>query len=296
MNRKWCSVTALLLAVTVAGCPEQPARDKLGVVAPQAKVQKLADGFRFTEGPAADDAGDMFFTDIPNSRIHKWSLDGRLSTFLEDSGRTNGLFFGPDDNLLACVGGRGQVVSIDRQGKVTVLADKYQGKGLNSPNDLWRHPKGGIYFTDPRYGRREELPQDGEHVYYLSGDRERLIRVIGDLVRPNGIVGTADGKLLYVADHGGNKTYVYTIKADGTLSDKKLFAPEGSDGMTLDTAGNVYLTGEVVSVFDAAGKKIETIEVPEKPSNVCFGGRDKQTLFITARTSFYSLRMQAKGL
>jgi gluconolactonase len=116
------------------------------------------------------------------------------------------------------------------------------------------------------------------------------------MVRPNGIVGTADGKLLYVADHGGSKTYVYTIKADGTLSDKKLFAPEGSDGMTLDTAGNVYLTGEVVSVFDAAGKRIETIEVPERPSNVCFGGRDKQTLFITARTSFYSLRMQVRGL
>jgi gluconolactonase len=296
MNRKWYGVTALLLAMTVAGCGEQAALDRLSVVAPQAKVQKLAGGFRFTEGPAADDAGDMFFTDIPNSRIHKWSLDGKLSTFLEDSGRTNGLFFDSDGNLLACVGGRGQLVSIDRQGKVTVLADKYQGKSLNSPNDLWRHPKGGIYFTDPRYGRREELPQDGEHVYHLSGDRKRLIRVIGDMVRPNGIVGTADGKLLYVADHGGSKTYVYTIKADGTLSDKKLFAPEGSDGMTLDTAGNVYLTGEVVSVFDAAGKRIETIEVPERPSNVCFGGRDKQTLFITARTSFYSLRMQVRGL
>jgi gluconolactonase len=116
------------------------------------------------------------------------------------------------------------------------------------------------------------------------------------MVRPNGVVGTPDGKRLYVADHGAHKTYVYTINPDGTLSDKKLFASEGSDGMTLDERGNVYLTGKAVSVFDASGKKIETIEVPEKPSNVCFGGEDKKTLFITARTSLYSLRMQVSGL
>lgn len=282
----------LAVAVTI----EQTATDKLSIVAPGVKAQRLAGGFKFTEGPAVDSQGNTFFTDIPNSRIHKWSLDGKLSTFLENSGRANGLFFDSDGNLLACTGGRGQLVSIDPQGKVTVIADKYEGKRLNSPNDLWRHTKGGIYFTDPRYGRRDNLPQDGEHVYYLSANHKRLIRVIDDMVRPNGVVGTAEGKLLYVADHGANKTYVYTINPDGTLSDKKLFAMEGSDGMTLDERGNVYLTGKAVSVFDASGKKIETIKVPEKPSNVCFGGKDKKTLFITARTSLYSLRMQVKGL
>jgi gluconolactonase len=278
------------------GCETQPGADRLAIVAPQAQVRKLASGFKFTEGPAVDPRGNVFFTDIPNSRIHKWSLDGQLSTFLENSGRANGLFFDKTGNLLACAGGAGRLVSIDPRGKVTVLADKYQGKPFNSPNDLWQHPKGGIYFTDPRYGRRENLPQDGEHVYYLSADRKRLVRVIDDMVRPNGLIGTPDGKLLYVADHGANKTYVYKINPDGTLSDKKLFAPQGSDGMTLDEHGNLYLTAAAVSVYDAAGNKIQTIEVPEKPSNVCFAGPDKKTLFITARTSLYSLRMQVKGL
>ncbi|MHC4363751.1 MAG: SMP-30/gluconolactonase/LRE family protein [Planctomycetota bacterium] len=259
MKTKLYSVATLSLAMAMVGCEAQRAADKSAIVAPQANVQKLADGFRFTEGPAADAKGNVFFTDIPNSRIHKWSLDGQLSTFLENSDRANGLFFDKTGNLLACAGGAGRLVSIDPQGKVTVLADKYQGKPFNSPNDLWRHPKGDIYFTDPRYGRRENLPQDGEHVYYLSADRKRLIRVIDDMTRPNGVVGAPDGKLLYVTDHGADKTYVYTINTDGTLSGKKLFAPQGSDGM------------------------------------VWLAVRYNQALFITARTSLYSLRMQVKG-
>ena len=296
MNRKCNCVVVLLLAVAIAGCGQKTAPNELGIVASGATVQKLAGGFKFTEGPAADAMGNIFFTDIPNNRIHKWSLDGKLSTFMENSGGANGLFFDREGNLLVCAGGRGQLVSIDPQGRVTMLADKYEGKRLNSPNDLWRHPEGGIYFTDPRYGQRDNLPQDGEHVYFLSADHKRLIRVIDDMVRPNGVIGTADGRLLYVADHGANKTYVYIINPDGTLSDKRLFAPEGSDGMTLDEQGNVYLTGKAVSVFDASGKKIETIEVPEKPSNVSFGGRDMKTLFITARTSLYSLQMRIRGM
>ncbi len=295
MNRKWYSLMVLLLVATSTVCAEELSPTKSSVVAPEAKVQKLAGGFKFTEGPAADAQGNIFFTDIPNNRIHKWSFDGKLSTFLENSGRANGLFFDRDGNLLACIGGRGQLVSISPQGLVTVLAAKYQGKQLNSPNDLWQHPKGTIYFTDPRYGRRDNLPQDGEHVYCLSRNGQRLIRVIEDMVRPNGVVGTPDGKILYVADHGAGKTHIYTINADGVLSDKRLFTAEASDGMTIDNEGNVYLTGKAVSVYDSNGNKIETIEVPERPSNVCFGGKDNQTLFITARTSLYSLRMRVKG-
>ncbi|MHC5191558.1 MAG: SMP-30/gluconolactonase/LRE family protein, partial [Planctomycetota bacterium] len=188
----------------------------------QSAIQKLADGFLFTEGPAADKAGNVFFTDIPNSRIHKWSIEDELSIFLENSDGANGLFFDKKGDLIACAGGAGQVVSIDPKGLVTVLADQYKGKPFNSPNDLWLTPKGGIYFTDPRYGNRENLPQGGEHVYYLSADRKRLIRVIDDMVRPNGLIGTPGGKKLYVADHGAGKTYAYKINADGTLSDKKL--------------------------------------------------------------------------
>jgi gluconolactonase len=256
--------------------------------------KKLAGGFQFTEGPATDIEGNVYFTDIPNSRIHKWSVDGKLSTFMENSDGANGLFFDKNGHLIACIGGTGKLVSIDPQAKTTTLADKYQGKPFNSLNDLWIDPQGGIYFTDPRYGNRDNLPQNGEHVYYLSADQKEIIRVIDDMVRPNGVIGTPDGTTLYVADHGANKTYVYKINPDGSLSDKKLFAKQGSDGMTLDENGNVYLTASTVSIYDRSGKLLKTIEVPEVPSNVCFGGKDKKTLFITARTSLYSIDMQNK--
>ena len=257
-------------------------------------VQKLTGGFQFTEGPAANQEGNIYFTDIPNNRIHKWSLDSNLSTFMENTDGANGLFFDKKGNLIACVGGTGKLVSIDPQEKITVLADKYEGKPFNSLNDLWITPKGGFYFTDPRYGNRDNLPQDGEHVYFLSADRKKLIRVIDDMVRPNGIIGTPNGKTLYVADHGGGKTWAYKINPDGALSDKKLFAKQGSDGMTLDQKGNVYLTSEAVNVYSPSGELIETIYVPEVPSNVSFGGKNKKTLFITARTSLYSIDMQSK--
>jgi len=139
----------------------------------------------------------------------------------------------------------------------------YKGNIFNSPNDLWPHPKGPIYFTDPRYGRIDNLPQDGEHVYCYFGDGKQVKRVIDDMVRPNGVIGSRDGRILYVAGHGANKIYAYTINSDWTLSDKWLFAAEDSDGMTIDSENNIYLTGEMVSVYDSKGNKIETIEVPE---------------------------------
>jgi gluconolactonase len=288
MNNRWrFFVLSVLFVVLVACCSAK----EHSVVAEGAKLEKLAGGFRFVEGPAADSQGNIFFTDIPNNRIHKWSLDGKLSTFRENSGGANGLFFDKDGNLLACEGGGRRLVSIDPNGNVTVLADKYDGKPFNSLNDLWIDPKGGVYFTDPRYGNRGDMEQDGEHVYYLSPGRDNIIRVIDDMVRPNGIIGTTDGKKLYVADHGGGKTFAYTINNDGTLSNKQLFAPQGSDGMTLDNEGNVYLTTNAVAVYSKDGEKIETIEVPEKPTNVCFGGKDKNTLFITAGSSLYSVQM-----
>lgn len=292
MNGKRYGVTALLLVVTTCYSAEGPS-----VVAPGAKVEKLAGGFTFTEGPAADAGGNIYFSDIPNNRIHKWSLDGKLSTFREDSGGANGLFFDKSGNLLACEGGGRRLVSISPQGAVTVLADRYQDKRFNSLNDLWIDPKGGVYFSDPSYGRsRDDMEQDGEHVYYLSPDRKKLIRVVDDMVRPNGIIGAPDGKKLYVTDHGGGKTFSYAINEDGTLSNKKLFAPEGSDGMTIDNEGNIYLTTSAVSVYNRQGKKIQTIEIPERPSNVAFGGKDAKTLFVTARESLYSVRMLVKGL
>jgi len=265
------------------------------LIAPYAMVEKLAGGFMFTEGPACDAEGNVYFSDIPNERIHKWSTDGKLTTFRENSGRANGLFFDKQGNLLACEGGARQLTSISPDGKVTVLADTYQGKKLNSPNDLWIDPKGGVYFSDPRYGRDMEIEQDGFHIYYLPPGEKELVRVIDDLVKPNGVLGTTDGKTLYVADAGDSKTYSYKIQPDGSLSDRKLMAPVGSDGMTLDEKGNLYLTRNVVHVYSPDGELLTQIDIPEAPANACFGAKDRKTLFITARKGLYSLKMNVRG-
>jgi len=296
-----------LLAVLVL-CTTGPAKEKVkkekpakkgaaknSVVVPGAEVQKLVGDFKFTEGPAGNDVGDVFFSDIPNNRILRWLLGGKLTTFLENSGGANGLYFDKNGNLLACQGEARRLVSISPKGEITVLADQYNRKKFNSPNDLWVDPKGGIYFTDPRYGNREGMEQDGEHVFYLTPNRKSVVRVITDMVRPNGLIGTPDGRTLYIADAGAEKIYSYQVNKSGTLTDKKLFASEGSDGMTIDNKGNVYLTNKVIAVYNPKGKKIEEIQVPEEPANVTFAGKDNNTLFITARTSLYALDMQVKG-
>jgi gluconolactonase len=177
---------------------------------------------------------------------------------------------------------------------VTMVVDQYQGKRFNQPNDLWIDPKGGVYFSDPIYGRGVRA-QEGEYVYHLSPDRKTVIRVITDFVRPNGLVGTPDGKVLYASDHGAKKTYAYDIGADGSLSNKRLLAPVRADGMTMDDQGNLYLCEDAVLIYDSFGKKIGTIEVPEQPTNVCFGGKDGRTLFITTRPKLYSIRMRTGG-
>ena len=295
MNKTIIFSLVLIPLMLITSCEESANSNSHRLIA-SAPVNKLASDFRFTEGPIADAYGNIYFTDIPNNRIHIVSADGNLSTFLENSGGANGLYFDTSGNLLACQGGDRKVVSIDPERNITVIADSYDGKKLNSPNDLWLDPKGGIYFTDPRYGNRDNMEQDGEHVYYITPDRKKVIRVIDDMARPNGIIGTPDGKRLYVADHGGNLTFTYRINHDGSLSDKKLFAAQGSDGITMDTEGNVYLTSGKVNIYNIKRELIGSIETPEGPSNVAFGGPDGQTLFITARTSVYSVRMNAKGL
>ncbi len=280
--------------VVVTGAAQQ------GIVAEGARVERLADGFRFTEGPAVDATGNVFFTDQPNDRIMKWSIDGKLSTFMQPSGRANGLYFDREGNLLACADERNQLWSIDPSGKVAVLVKQYQGKLLNGPNDLWIASDGGVYFTDPLYRRpywdRGPMEQDGQHVYYLAPDRQKLVRVAGDLKQPNGIVGTPDGRTLYLADIGAGRTYAYEIQSDGSLSNKRLFCELGSDGMTLDEEGNVYLTGKGVTVIDKTGRQVDHINVDQPwTANVCFGGRDRRTLFITASTGLYAVRTRTKG-
>jgi len=271
-----------------------------GVTAPGAKLETLSTEFKFTEGPTADAAGNVFFTDQPNDRIMKWSVDGKMSTFMQPSGRANSMYFDAEGNLLVCADEKNELWSIDPAGKVTVLVKEYQGKLLNGPNDVWGRPDGGAYFTDPFYKRswwaHQEMPQEGQHVYYLSSDRKKLVRVAEDLKQPNGIIGTPDGKTLFVSDIGDRKTYRFDIQTDGALTNKQLVCAQGSDGMTLDADGNLYLTGKGVMVFDKQGIQVEHIEVPEGwTANVCFGAKDRQTLFITASKGLYAIKMRVKG-
>lgn len=267
---------------------------------PGAELKKLADGFSFTEGPSADYKGNVYFTDQPNDRIMVLSLSGELSTFMKPCGRSNGLAFDKEGYLWACADEKNELWRIAPDKGVAVITLEYGEKILNGPNDLWIDNNGGIYFTDPFYKRpwwdHTEKPQDKECVYYLSPDHKSITRLIDDLVQPNGIVGTPDGKTLFVADIGGNKTWEYKIGNSGSLSDKKLFCELGSDGMTIDSDGNIYLTGNGVTIFDRKGNKIANITIPESwTANVCFGGPDLKSLFITASKSLYMIRMKTKG-
>jgi len=290
-------VAAFGLAAPLAA---QPTNAPATVVAPGARLEKLAGDFKFTEGPTCDAQGNVFFTDQPNNRILKWSVEGRLTTFLQPAGRANGMYFDRLGNLIACADEKTELWSVTPDGRHTVLASQFDGKPLNGPNDVWCRPDGALYFTDPFYKREwwsyTQRPQDGEHVYFLSADRKTLKRVTTDLVQPNGIIGTPDGRTLFVADIRAGKTWAYDIQPDGALTNKRLFCELGSDGMTLDEAGNLYLTGRGVTVFDKTGKQIEQIAVPERwTANVSFGGTDHKTLFITASTGLYAIRLQHRG-
>ena len=264
------------------------------------KIEKLAGGFLFTEGPTADAEGNVYFTDQPNDRIMVWNNSTGLSTFLQPSGRSNGLAFDNKGSLWACADEKNEFWKIEKNKSYINLPIKYDNKLLNGPNDLWITEAGGIYFTDPYYQRpwwkHTSMPQNCQGVYYLNPDHKTLTRVIDDLKQPNGIVGTPDGKVLYIADIGDNKTYSYTIMPDGSLTDKKLFCELGSDGMTIDTEGNIYLTGKGVTIFDKNGKKTGHIEVPEDwTANVCFGDPDLKSLFITASKGLYRVKLKVKG-
>ncbi len=265
------------------------------------KVTKVAGGYKFTEGPAVAPDGQVYFTDQPNDKICVWNEKGNsVSVFLNSSERANGTYFNKKGELIACADLHNRLVTFNKKGTTTTLFENFDGQHLNGPNDLWIAPNGGIYFTDPYYHREywnaehKEL-QDKRAVYYRNPEG-KVTRVIDDFKQPNGLIGTPDGKTLYVSDINDGKIWKYDIEPNGSLTNKTFFAPEGSDGMTIDEHGNVYLTNKVVSVFDKTGKSIIRIEIPEQPSNVCFGGKKRNILFITARTSVYILKMNVKGV
>ncbi len=291
-----------LIALTFSTQVSAQGLDSIKVVAPKAVLKKVSDQFKFTEGPAVDKKGNIFFTDQPNDKIWKYDVKGELSLFMDQTGRSNGLYFDKKGNIIACADLKNELWSIAPDKTTSVLMPgSLNGKGFNGPNDLWIDPKGGIYFTDPYYQRdyweRKSTEMDGMKVYYLPKDSKTPVVADDKLVQPNGIVGTPDGKHLFVADIRDNKTYKYDIAKDGSLSNRRLFVEQGSDGITLDSEGNLYLSGRGVTVYDRSGGKIGNIPVPSRwVGNLCFGGRDRKTLLITASESVYTLKMNYAGV
>ncbi|WP_019670273.1 SMP-30/gluconolactonase/LRE family protein [Eudoraea adriatica] len=293
--KKLSATVILLISI---GCYAQ----KSELVADNATLTLVAADYKFTEGPAMAKNGDVYFTDQPNNRIIKWNAsDNSVAVYIEEAGRANGLYFDHDGSLLACADENFELWKIDKNKNHVVLVDEFQGKKLNGPNDLWVDLKGGIYFTDPYYQRpyweRKEKEIEEERVYYLNPERTELRIVANDFVQPNGIIGTPDGKMIYIADIGDKKTYSFSISENGDLYNKTLFTELGSDGMTIDNKGNVYLTGNGVTVFNKKGEEILQIPVPQKwTANVTFGGPDQSVLFITAMNSVYTLDMKVNGV
>jgi len=257
--------------------------------------------FSFTEGASVDKKGNVFFTDQPNNKIWEYDTNGKITLFLDSAGRSNGMYFDSKGNLVTCADEHDQLWSISPKGKVKVLLTDLNGKLMNGPNDIWIDNKGGIYMTDPYYQRdywtRKHSDLDGQKVYYMPKGSHTPIVVDADYKQPNGIVGTPDNKHLYVSDIGDNKTYQYDINPDGSLSNRILLIHQGSDGMTLDEKGNIYITGKGVTIYDPTGQKIGHIPINEPwTSNLCFGGKNKDILFMTATKAVYILQMNVKGV
>ena len=280
---------------------EKSQNENSGIIAENAKPVLISDQFKFTEGPAVNKNGDVFFTDIVEGKIWKYSTEGELSLFMDKTGHSDGMYFDKKGNLITAADEKNEIWQISPDKKVKVLLDNFEGKRFNGPNDLWIDAKGGIFFTDPYYQRpyweRKKPDLSNQSVYYLPKGSKTAILLDSNFVRPNGIIGSADGKNLFVADIGDKKTYKYDIGKKGELSNRRLFTDMGSDGMTLDNRGNLYLTGRGgITVFNPQGEKIEHIAIPASTANVCFGGKNRDILFITASKAVYTLKMNVRGI
>jgi len=297
-------ILSLITALSVVALSLQAAT----LVEPGAKVKKLAGGMKFTEGPVwLPGERKVVFSDIPNSKLMQWSKKDGLSVFRK-SEQANGNILDLQGRIISCQHAARNIIRIDKSGKAKVLTEKFEGKRFNSPNDVAVWKDGTLWFTDPPWGLRAPHEIPGHWVYKLDPETGKVEVLIKDLAMPNGIVFSPDGSRLYVADTGGHKRHpdpkyhdypdtvtCYAVSKKGKLGKKLFTIDEGSDGMAVDVKGNLYLTHGQVQVYDADGKKLETIEVPEKPANVCFGGKDYKTLFITARTSLYQVRLAHAG-
>jgi gluconolactonase len=288
-------LSALFIALTAVGQADEKAGSLAGI-GPKGEIAKVQGGFQFTEGPAADKKGTIYFSDIPADRVYKVEADGQVSVFRKPSNHTNGTMFNSRGELVSCEMD-GRIVAVSADGKqVRPLAPTYQGKRFNAPNDLVVDRADGVYFTDPHF----RAPA----VYYVSADGD-VTRLIDDLKAPNGVILSTDEKTLYVVPTMQEEVMAYPVESPGKLGAGKVLCrlkqPQGQqgrggDGLTIDTKGNLYIaTGLGLQVFDGEGKHLGIIEVPEPPANVTFGGPEFKTLYITARTSLYRADMEATG-
>lgn len=281
------------------------ADDRIPGIGPISPPVKAHSGFQFTEGPAVDASGIVYFTDIPNERIHRIGLDGKLSTFREKSFHANGLMINWAGEIVACeMDGQVAAYSIDGKNR-RVLADKFNGKRFNAPNDLVIDSAGGIYFTDPDYSSPTPVPQGLRTIYYVASDGKVSRLVNKDLPNPNGIILSPDEKTLYVIPSLSTKMLSFPVESPGKIGEGKVFCEltqgatkkvTGGDGLTVDQKGNLYITSASgLQVYDATGKQLGVIAIPEEPANVTFGGKDFKTLYVTAKTSVYTIPMEVAG-
>jgi sugar lactone lactonase YvrE len=267
------------------------------------EVQELATGFQFTEGPVWHPAGYLLFSDIPANIIYRWEEGQPVRPWRTPSGHSNGLTYDRQGRLIACEHGNRRVSRLEPDGRVTVLASHYQGKRLNSPNDVVVRSDGSIYFTDPPYGikpEEKELPFNGVYRISPQGDVELLV---DDFDRCNGLAFSPDERTLYIDDTVRRHIRAFDVAPSGRLSRGRIFAEMvsdkegGPDGMKLDVEGNIYCTGPGgLWVYRPDGELVGALYPPQRPANVAFGGPDRRTLFITARTSLYALRTKIPGL
>ena len=261
------------------------------------------DGFQFTEGPADDGHGNLYFTDIPANRIYQIA-DGKKNVFVEPSSHCNGLMIDGAGQLLACQMD-GQLVAYDTATqKSTVLAGAYKGARFNACNDLVVDRRGGVYFTDPHYRAPDPLPQGTTAFYYRANDGT-ITRLGDDLDAPNGIILSPDEKTLYVVPSQQKQVMSYQIQSPGQISKGRVFfemeqkqpgGNSGGDGLTVDRAGNLYITtGLGLQVVSPGGKLLGVIELPQQPANVTFGGEDQKILYVTARTGLYQIASPIAG-
>jgi gluconolactonase len=283
---------------------EKMNQNLIQIIPNHSQVEQIATGFKFTEGPLWHPDGYLLFSDIPANTIYQWQPDSEAQIFRRPSGKANGNTFDLEGRLISAEHENRRVSRTETDGTIVTLVDNYQGKKLNSPNDLVVKSDGSIYFTDPPYGIQAAQEELGVYGVYRLSPEGQLTLLVDDFTRPNGIALSPDQTKLYVNDSKVGHIRVFDIQPDGSLTNGRVFAQlkdpnqEGvPDGMKVDTQGNVYGTGPGgVWIFSPQGKLIDKIAVPEVTTNLAWGGQNHQTLYITANTSLYQIRLQIPGL